>query len=89
MPRGAPSPKIAITMNADVHAGVLSAAREDDVSVSRWLTDAARSVLLARQGLRAVADGEATRGAFTEEELTAARRRVAAEGRRAPRGQRR
>src|SRR5207237_1002836 len=46
MPRGKPSPKLAITVDADVHARVLDAAAEAGVSVSAWMTDAARRALL-------------------------------------------
>ncbi len=79
MPRGRPSPKLAITVDSDVHAAVLEAAEADGVSVSAWMTDAARRALLVRDGLRAVAEWEAEHGAFTENELEAARQRVAGE----------
>jgi hypothetical protein len=79
MPRGRPSPKLAITVDADVHAQVMAAASEEGVSVSAWMTSAARRALLARDGLRGVAEWEAEHGAFTEAELEAARRRIADE----------
>ncbi len=78
MPRGNPSPKLAITVDPDVHAGVIAAATEDGTSVSAWMTEAARRALVVRDGLRAVAEWEAEHGAFTESELVDARRRVAA-----------
>lgn len=78
MPRGAPSPKLAITIAPEVHEGVVAAAAEDGVSVSAWMTEAARRSLRARDGLAAVAEWEAEHGAFTDEEMSAARRRVAA-----------
>jgi hypothetical protein len=77
MPRGNPSPKLAITVDPDVHAQVLAAAEDDGVSVSAWMTGAARQALLVRDGLRAVAEWEAEHGAFTDAEMDAARRRVA------------
>lgn len=77
MPRGQPSPKVAITIDPDVHAGVVAAAKAEGVSVSAWITDAARLALKVRDGLSAVAEWEAEHGAFTPEELAAARRRVA------------
>ncbi len=77
MPRGNPSPKLAITVDPDVHEGVRQAAEAEGVSVSAWMTDAARRALLARDGLAAIAEWEAEHGAFTEAELGAARRRVA------------
>jgi hypothetical protein len=79
MPRGTPSPKLAITVTADVHAGIVAAAAHDGVSVSAWITQAARQALLVRDGLRGVEEWEQEHGAFTEAELATARRRVAAE----------
>jgi hypothetical protein len=79
MPRGRPSPKLAITVDADVHEQVLVAAADEGVSVSAWMTAAARRALLARDGLRAVAEWEKEHGAFSDAELEAARRRVADE----------
>ncbi len=79
MPRGRPSPKLAITVDPDVHEGVLAAAAEGGVSVSAWMTAAARQALLAADGLRAVAEWEVEHGGFTEAELEDARRRVADE----------
>ncbi|MGH9033526.1 MAG: hypothetical protein ACRDZV_15490 [Acidimicrobiia bacterium] len=79
MPRGKPSPKLAITVDPEVHAGVVAAASEEGVSVSMWMTNAARRALLARDGLKAVADWEAEHGALSNEELADARRRVAEE----------
>ena len=79
MPRGKPSPKLAITVDADVHQGVVEAAAEEGVSVSAWMTGAARRALLVRDGLAAVAEWETAHGALSEEELANARQRVAAE----------
>ena len=79
MPRGKPSPKLAITVDPDVHAQLVVAAAEDGVSVSAWMTSAARRTLAIRNGLAAVADYEREYGAFTEQELAEARRRVAEE----------
>ena len=77
MPRGKPSPKLAITVDPDVHAHVLAAAEQDGVSVSAWMTEAARRALLIRDGLDAVAEWEAEHGKFTDDEKDAASRRVA------------
>lgn len=79
MPRGRPSPKLAITVDPDVHAQVLAAAAEEGVSVSAWMTNAARRALLVRDGLAAVAEWEAEHGALTDAELAEARQRVANE----------
>ena len=79
MPRGNPSPKLAITVDPDVHRSVVTAADEEGVSVSAWMTEAARRALLVRDGLAAVAEWERMNGAFTDEEMFEARRRVATE----------
>jgi hypothetical protein len=76
MPRGKPSPKLAISMAPDVHEQVLAAAARRGVSVSAWITDAARLALKIREGLAAVAEWEAEHGALTEAELEAARQRL-------------
>jgi hypothetical protein len=79
MPRGRPSPKLAITVDPDVHERVLAAAAEGGVSVSAWMTAAARQALLVADGLRAVAEWEREHGGFTATELEDARRRVSKE----------
>ncbi|MGH9279381.1 MAG: hypothetical protein ACRD12_14905 [Acidimicrobiales bacterium] len=79
MPRGKPSPKLAITVDADVHERVLAAASAEGVSVSAWMTTAARRALLVRDGLAAVAEWEAQHGQMTEAEVAAARQRVASQ----------
>ena len=79
MPRGKPSPKLAISVDADVHERLIEAAAAEGLSVSAWMTNAARRALLVRDGLAAVAEWEAEHGALTESELSAAHRRVAAQ----------
>ncbi len=79
MPRGNPSPKLAITMDPDVHDNVLAAAARDGVSVSAWMTAAAREALRRRAGLAAVALWEKQHGRFTTEEMNDARLRVRAQ----------
>jgi len=79
MPRGNPSPKLAITMDPGVHRDILAAAGREGVSVSAWLTAAAREALLRRAGLAAVARWEEQHGRFTAEEMNAARRSVLAQ----------
>lgn len=81
MPRGRPSPKLAITVDPDVHAGVIQAAAEEGVSVSAWMTNAARCALVIRNGLAGVEEWEAEQGALSASEMAEARRRVASEGR--------
>ncbi len=89
MPAGNPSPKLAITIAPEVHAQVLEAAARRGVSVSAWMTEAARLALKVRDGLAAVAEWEAEHGPFTEAELKAARRRFAATPRPRPTARRR
>jgi hypothetical protein len=79
MPRGRPSPKLAITVDSYVHERVVAAAADEGVSVSAWMTAAARRSLLVRDGLRAVSEWEKEHGAFSDAEIEAARRRVADE----------
>jgi hypothetical protein len=79
MSRGRPSPKLAITVDSDVHERVVAAAADEGVSVSAWMTAAARRSLLVRDGLRAVSEWEEEHGAFSDAEIEAARRRVADE----------
>lgn len=79
MPRGNPSPKLAITVDPDVHERIVSAAAQEGVSVSAWMTEAARRALVVRDGLAAVAEWERRNGALTPEEMAAARQRVAPE----------
>lgn len=77
MPRGNPSPKLAITVDPEVHDRVIAMAAKEGVSVSAWMTAAARQALLVRDGLAAVAEWEQRNGAFTDGELANARARVA------------
>lgn len=76
MPRGNPSPKLAITVDPDVHRQVVEAAAGEGVSVSSWMTAAARQALKVRDGLAAVGEWEAEHGPFTAAELAEAQRRV-------------
>lgn len=76
MPRGSPAIKLAITVDAEVHAAVAAAAQAERVSVSKWITDAARDALRVRRGLAAVAAWEKEHGALSEEEMRAAHARV-------------
>jgi hypothetical protein len=79
MPRGNPSPKLAITVDPEIHENILAAAARDGVSVSAWMTSAAREALQRRAGLAAVAAWERQHGPFTPEEMDAARRSVRAQ----------
>jgi hypothetical protein len=79
MPRGNPSPKLAITIDPAVHQDILAAAVRDGVSVSAWITSAAREALQRRAGLAAVAQWEKQHGRFSAEEMNEARRSVRAQ----------
>jgi hypothetical protein len=85
MPRGNPSPKLAITVDPAVHEDILAAAAHDGVSVSAWMTGAAREALRRRSGLAAVAQWETQHGRFTGVEMDEARRNVRAQLRTRPR----
>jgi hypothetical protein len=88
MPRGNPAAKLAITVDRTVHAKVLDAAEAEGLSVSAWMTAAARQALRIRDGLAAVAEWEAEHGALAPAELEAARRRMTRRARRTPRSRR-
>ncbi len=79
MPRGNPSPKLAITVDPEVHGNILAAAVRDRVSVSAWMTNAAREALKRRAGLAAVVQWEKQHGRFTSEEMDQARQSVQAQ----------
>jgi hypothetical protein len=79
MPRGNPSPKLAITIDPDIHDNILAAAAREGVSVSAWMTTAAREALQRRAGLAAVELWEKQHGRFTSEEMNEARRNVRAQ----------
>lgn len=71
--------KLAITVDSDVHARAARAARQDKVSLSAWMTEAARRALRIRDGLSAVTEWERQHGSLTTEELAVARRRLQGE----------
>lgn len=79
MPRGNPSPKLAITIDPEVHEKIIAAAAHDGVSVSAWMTGAAREALQRRAGLAAIAEWEQQHGPFSAEEMEEARRSVRAQ----------
>lgn len=79
MPRGNPSPKLAITIDPKIHERILVAAAREGVSVSAWMTSAAREALQRRAGLAAVAEWEKQHGPLSGEEMDQARRTVRAQ----------
>ena len=76
MPRGNPSPKLSITVEPEVREKIVAAASRDGVSVSAWITGAARESLRRRGGLAAIAAWEKEQGSLSEEEMDEARRSV-------------
>lgn len=72
MPRGNPVPKLKITIDPDVYKSILAAAARDRVSVSVWMTEAARRALHRQTGLAAVDQWEKQHGAFTASEMSEA-----------------
>lgn len=70
---------MAITVDPEVHERVVAAAAEEGLSVSAWMTAAARRALLVRDGLAAVAEWEAEHGPLSDSELRSARDRIADE----------
>jgi len=63
--------KRSVSLADDVATAVETAAGEDGVSFSAWLSTAAERQLRVRQGLRGVAAWEAEAGALTAEEIAA------------------
>ena len=89
MPRGNPSPKLAITVDPDIHENIIAAAARDGLSVSAWMTAAAREALQRRAGLAAIALWERQHRRLTKEEMDEARHNVRAQLRTAPKTRRR
>uniref|UniRef100_Q02AA1 CopG domain protein DNA-binding domain protein n=1 Tax=Solibacter usitatus (strain Ellin6076) TaxID=234267 RepID=Q02AA1_SOLUE len=86
MPRGNSFPKLAITIDPDIHDKILVAAARDKVSVSAWMTTSTREALQRRAGLAAVALWGKQHGRFTQEEMNEARRILLARLRHTKRG---
>ena len=72
MPRGAPSPKISISIAPVVHSRLVEAAEAEGVTVSAWISSAVEDRLAISEGLALVAEWEAEHGAFTSDELSRA-----------------
>lgn len=60
--------KRSVALDKDVADAVVKAAKEEGVSVSAWLSEAARKQLKIHQGLQAMREWEAEFGAITDEE---------------------
>jgi predicted HicB family RNase H-like nuclease len=52
--------KLVITMDPEIHKEILAAAARDGVSISVWMTTAARQALQRRAGVAAVAEWDST-----------------------------
>src|SRR5260370_41807412 len=76
MPRGNPSPKVAITVDPDVYSQVIAAAEADGMSVSAWMTAAARRELPLRDGGAGAAGGDTQQGVLAAAEFAAGPRPV-------------
>jgi len=63
--------KRSVSLDAEVAAAAKAAASEDGVSFSAWLSEAAHRQLLAREGLRGVAEWETDAGPLSPDELVA------------------
>ncbi|MGW0214853.1 ribbon-helix-helix domain-containing protein [Micromonospora chokoriensis] len=70
--------KVTVTLPEELVEALGSAAREDGIPLSRLVASAAESELRRRVGRKVVADWQAEHGAFTLEELAAARAEMAA-----------
>jgi len=66
-----------VSLADEVAAAVETAAAEDGVSFSAWLSSAAERQLRVRDGLRGVAAWEAEAGSLTAEEIAAGEARLA------------
>jgi uncharacterized protein (DUF1778 family) len=67
--RANPSAKLAITVDPEIRKNIIEAAAHEGVSVSAWMTVAAREALHRRTGLAAIALWERQHGRFTAEEM--------------------
>lgn len=63
--------KKSVSLEASVAERVETAAHEDGLSFSTWLSAAAERQLILREGLRAVSDWEREAGRLSDEELAA------------------
>ena len=70
--------KVTITLDEDLIEAMAGTARAAGVPLSRMIASAAEREMRRRIGLAAVAEWEAEHGAFTPEELAAARVELAA-----------
>ncbi len=67
-----------ISLDENLAEAVREAAEADALNLSAWISDAIRRRLASRGLRQVVAEWEAQHGSLTEEELSAARRRLEA-----------
>jgi post-segregation antitoxin (ccd killing protein) len=70
--------KVTVTLSEELVDALGVAAREDGVPLSRLVASAAERELRRRAGQRLIAEWQAEHGAFTADELAAARAETAA-----------
>ncbi len=70
--------KVTVTLPEELVEALSTAAREDGIPLSRLVASAAENELRRRVGRRLIADWQAEHGAFTVEEIAAARAEMAA-----------
>lgn len=68
--------RVTISLEAELADAVRAAAQTDAQNVSSWLANAARQRLAMRGLSDVVAEWESVHGAFTDDELAAAQRRL-------------
>lgn len=69
--------KVTVTLPEELVDALGAAARDDGIPLSRLVASAAESELRRRVGAKLVADWQAEHGAFSAEELAAARAEMA------------
>ena len=69
--------RLTVSLESELAVAVREAAVADDLNVSAWLADAARRQLASRGLHDVVTEWEVEHGAFSDDELAAARRLIA------------
>jgi hypothetical protein len=72
--------KLSVALDEGVAKSAAASAEQEGISLSAWLTRAARQALAVEQGLMAVREWEAEHGHLTAEELAAADAALGAAG---------
>jgi hypothetical protein len=68
--------RVTVSLESDLAAAIREAAEADHENVSAWIATAARRLLAARGLRQVVEEWERTQGAFTDDEIAEARRRL-------------